>query len=135
MKPLIYLGIPYSSPSEQVKAERFVIACKIAGALRKQGILCFSPISESHSIAQHADVPTTWEFWKEYDEAIIRCCKELWVIRIAGLDDSIGVAAEIKLAQELKLPIKYIHPEKYGVDQGTHNVLWCNAQIRIENSD
>ena len=57
-------------------------------------------------------LPSDWESWKRIDTAFISCCKELWVIMLDGWDESTGVAAEVKIAKELGIPVRYITPDE-----------------------
>lgn len=54
------------------------------------------------------DLPTDFEFWRQYDKAIISRCSELWVLTLPGWSESVGVAAEIEIANRLSIPVRYV---------------------------
>ena len=110
-QPLVYLAVPYSHPDPKMKEWRFAEANKMAAKLMKTGIIVFSPISHCHSIAKHNALPTNWEFWKHFDSAYLSCANKLFVLMLDGWETSVGVTEEIKIANELGIPIEYIEYE------------------------
>lgn len=75
----------------------------------RDGHYVFSPIAHSHPLALCSDLPTHWEYWREYDEAMLGACNELWVLMLDGWKDSVGIQAEIAAAERLGLPVHYVH--------------------------
>ncbi|MFK5165356.1 DUF1937 family protein, partial [Propionibacterium freudenreichii] len=51
------------------------------------------------------DLPTDWEFWAAYDEAILSSCISLIVLPLDGWQESKGVSAEINIARRMGLPV------------------------------
>ena len=109
-QPLIYLSSPYSNPDPAVREQRFAAICRHAAAMMRAGKLVFSPIAHTHPIAQHGELPTGFDYWREYNEAMLDCCEELHVLMLDGWRESVGVAAEIKLAELWGLKIVYCKP-------------------------
>lgn len=108
---ITYLATPYTHPCKVVREERFRDANWCAAFLMKNlNLIVFSPISHSHAIATDHDIPTTWEFWKRQDEAILRKCSNMVVLMQEGWENSVGVRAEIELAHSLGIPVAYISP-------------------------
>lgn len=108
MNPLkIYLAIPYSDVN---KEESFRLANEHAARLMNEGYIVFSPISHSHSIAIQNDIPGTWEFWKEQDEAFIKWCDCMIIVCMEGWEKSKGVKAEFNVATDMKKPVFYREP-------------------------
>lgn len=105
---IIYLATPYSHPDLKVRRDRFDRVNKVAARLMRTGMHIFSPISHTHPIAMVGNLPTSWEYWKEYDEVMIKASIGLYVLRLEGWEQSTGVAAEIKIATGLKKPVKFI---------------------------
>jgi hypothetical protein len=103
--PLVYLACPYSHPEASVRAARFRAANIAAGALMRQGLNVFSPISHTHPIAVDCELPTGFDFWEQYDRAFLSCCSALYVLKIDGWEQSKGVQTEIRIAKELGLSI------------------------------
>lgn len=84
----------------------------------RKGIHVFSPISHTHPIAMDSDfpLPTDWEYWKNYDFAVLRCCKKLVVLQLEGWEKSKGVTGEIELAKQLGIIIEYLPAGEYQVN-------------------
>ena len=108
---MIYLAVPYSHPSPQVRHERFEAINRYAAYLMQQGLAVFSPISHSHPIEEHFKETKTWDFWQIQDLPILRICTSLHVLCIPGWENSVGVAGEIKAADELSIPVVFITPK------------------------
>ena len=107
---LIYLAVPYSSPVPGVKEWRFQEVNKVAAKLMGDGHHIFSPISHTHPIALAGNLPTDWEFWQQYDRAVLKVCSKMLVLTLPGWEESRGVAGEIAIAKEMGIPIEYIEP-------------------------
>ena len=106
---VVYLASPYSHPDPRVRQARFQAACRAAAALLSAGEIVFSPIAHSHPIAAHG-LPTDWEFWECADGELLRRCDELLVLMLPGWQESRGVQAEIAMARELGMPVRYLAP-------------------------
>jgi hypothetical protein len=104
---MIYLASPYTHENEEIKKERFEIVCSVASYLMLQGIHIFSPIVHTYPIAIRGGVPTSWEFWGDYDKEFLNFCSEMLVLTISGWDKSVGVLAEIEYMNKLRKPILY----------------------------
>ncbi len=104
----LYLACPYTHPDKRVRQYRFDMVTVTAGRLMREGLMVFSPISKTHPIAEKCGLPGDWEYWEKYDTIAIAHCKELWVLTLDGWEDSIGVKAETKIAEQLNKPIIYL---------------------------
>jgi hypothetical protein len=93
--------------------ERFLRINKVAARYVADGEYIYSPISHTHPIAEAANgtLPRGWDFWGGYDRTMILCCDRLLVLQIDGWKESTGVQAEIKIAEEMEIPIEYIFEE------------------------
>lgn len=108
-KGIIYLACPYSDAIGPVRETRAQIANRVAGDLIRKGHVVYSPISHCHGIAKECNLATTWEHWKEFNEAFLRfACSEMRVIKIPGWKNSKGIKAEMDIAYRMKIPIKFI---------------------------
>ena len=108
---IAYLACPYNSPHDSIRRLRFEAANKCAGALMQRGEFVFSPISHTHPIAEQCELPKGWDFWHKYDRAMLSRCSKLYVLALEGWMESVGVAAELKIAHELNIPITYINED------------------------
>jgi hypothetical protein len=108
---LIYLAIPYSHPSDEVRNYRLHLVSDIAGKLMNEGKVVFSPISHGDTIAKIHNLPTDWEYWEKSCKSFVSRSTKVIVVMANGWDKSKGVSAEIKLAEQLGIPVEY-----YSVD-------------------
>lgn len=108
MSGLIYLASPYSHPDPLVRERRFNAACHAAAHFMAQGHLIFSPIAHTHPICLAGALPSGFDYWEKYDRAILAVCKEFWILRIDGWEQSKGITAERRIAHELGIPWKYV---------------------------
>jgi len=111
MNKLIYLANPYTGTKEEMEG-RFESACEYAARLMRDGHYVFSPIAHSHPPAQYG-LPKDYAYWKGYCELMIPKCDKMIVLMLKGWSDSVGVTAEIELAQSLNMPIEYISPYSF----------------------
>jgi nucleoside 2-deoxyribosyltransferase len=108
MTGLTYLAGPYTHRSVQMRGKRVAALNRVAAKLMRQGVKVFSPISHTHPIAMAGELPTGWNFWREYDEVMLACCDRMLVVTATGWKESKGVAAEIEIAKRLGLPVEYL---------------------------
>ena len=111
-KKLIYLACPYTHRDSRVSVDRFREVNKVAAGLIKEGFLVFSPISHSHPITVHG-IRGDFEYWKEFDKAIMDLCEELYVLKLEGWRESKGVAFEMSYMESKGKPVVYVEPEDY----------------------
>jgi nucleoside 2-deoxyribosyltransferase len=104
---MIYLASPYTHPDPVVRVRRFRATCHTAALLIRTGHVVFAPIAHSHPMTEFG-LPADWEFWERYDIEFLRRSSELVVLKLDGWRESRGVQAEIDLALEMDLPIRYL---------------------------
>jgi hypothetical protein len=118
---LIYLASPYTYKIKEedvsrpgsvewgkgIEEDRFHQVCLVAGELMKDGLHVFSPMAHTHPILTRCDLPTDWEFWKEYDEQMLKACKRFVIAMLPGWHRSKGVSAERKLADGMGMVVEY----------------------------
>lgn len=105
---LIYLASPYSHPDPDIRKERFETVCQVAAGLMRDGNHIFSPIAHCHSIALSGALPFDFAYWQKYARAMLSACSEVWVLRMDGWKESTGVQAEVKIADEMGIPVKFL---------------------------
>jgi len=111
-KSLVYLACPYTHPDPEVREARFRAANQAAAVLVGAGVHVFSPISHTHPILLAGELPHGWEYWEEYDRAVLSTCLALVVLQLEGWDCSTGVRAEVAIAEQLGLPYYFVAPGK-----------------------
>lgn len=110
-KGLVYLATPYSHPDPYIRTLRFHRVSKVAGVLMDRGVVLFSPISHTHPIAEMHQLPKDWNYWKRYDQIMLKNCSMLVVLMLEGWEASIGVKGEVEIAKELGIPVIYLRFE------------------------
>lgn len=138
----IYLGIPYTHEDVRILDYRCKLADRIAAVLMNNGNYVYSPISHTHPIAKLGKLPCDWAYWKGYCECFFDgWTDELHVITAHGWDTSTGVEAEINLANDKGIPVKYIEPTTFsypeetawtGFFDSTHAMIFYGDTITVE---
>ena len=110
-RPLTYLAVPYSSPDPEVRRQRFEAANRAAGKLMAQGHIVFSPISHTHPIAEACNLPLGWEYWQQFDRAYLAASRLMVILTLDGWEESVGIAGERKICEDLGVPVEFMEPE------------------------
>ncbi len=108
---LIYLASPYTAKSKKLMHERFKEISKVGAKLVMKGHILFCPISQSVALAKYGNLKTNWAFWKTFDLTVLSKCDELWVVKMPGWKESVGVQAEIQYAEDNGIKIRYLRYE------------------------
>ena len=106
---MIYVASPYSHPDAAVRTARYDAARRHAARLVREGRLAYSPIVHSHPLAE-LGLPGDWSFWAEHNRRMLSACREVVVLALPGWQESRGVAAEVAIASELGLPVRFEAP-------------------------
>lgn len=72
----------------------------------------FLPITQSAMMAKYNPAlrDGTFAAWKKVDLKVISKCDEVWVVKMIGWKESVGVTAEIKFARKKGIKVKFIDP-------------------------
>ena len=115
MTRAIYLASPYSSPRADVRHQRWMLACRAAAYLMREGHIVFSPIAHSHSVEIHGfDKPQSGNFWLAQDLPILSRFEELMIFMLPGFRVSEGIKREKTFAINRGMPISYLSLEEVG---------------------
>ncbi len=104
----IYLASPYSHTSAVRRTERYLKVLEYTALTLMQRIPIFSPIIHCHDMALKYSMPKDAGFWKWYNEEMLKPARELYVLKLDGWEDSVGVRGEIGQAMGLGIPITYV---------------------------
>jgi len=107
----LYLASPYSHVEETRREERYRAATRAAHWLLSIRCWTYSPIVHCHSLAILYNLPKDFEFWRDYNYAMLESAHSLYLLNIEGLWDSIGVQLEIEFARRNKKPIHLLNPD------------------------
>lgn len=129
MKTYIYLASPYTayreddSYDEALMERRHEAVLTCFESLLSAGLVVFCPIAMTHQ-ADCLHSGLTGErfppsFWYEFDKPFIQYASMLFVLKLPGWKDSVGLQEEIKTAIARKIPIVYLefHSKKIVVDK------------------
>lgn len=105
---MIYLAGPYKHTNPNVMEQRFEALTAYAAQLMLDNKVVFSPITHNHPIAIRHKLPRGWDFWERFDRAFLINCTEMYVLKLTDWELSEGVAAELKIAHEHKIPVTFI---------------------------
>ncbi len=108
MSKLIYIASPYSHPLDDVRIENYKIVSNFTADLVSKGNVAFSPITYGHHLVDFKEMPTDWEFWKNFCFSFLSKCDELIVLTMPGWKESKGVMEEIDFCVDNGIPITYI---------------------------
>lgn len=108
---MIYLASPYSHPDPKVVSLRFGQTREYTANCILRGESVFSPIVYAHEFATAFGIPTTAAFWEKFNNHMIRNSTCVRVLQLVDWQSSVGVAAEIKLAENIGLPVEFVWPE------------------------
>jgi hypothetical protein len=110
MKPLIYLGSPYWHESELIRLARATQTRQAVARFMLEGHLIYSPIAHNDGVHRYLpeDLRHSHEFWMSVDLPMLARCDELWVLQLAGWEDSRGLKREIEDMTKWKKKIQYV---------------------------
>ncbi len=111
MSKLIFVSSPYTHKDKEVVNKRYEDVSKYAGKLVSEGKTTFSPITYGHVLCGFQEMPTDFEFWKNFCFDFLNKCDEFHVLMLDGWEESVGVKAEIEYAERLEIPIVYVEYE------------------------
>jgi len=108
---LYYLASPYTHSHASIREGRASYAAMIGASLKRLGLHIFAPIPHGHALAEFG-LPLDFNWWNNYSYNVLSRCDGLIVAMINGWDESKGVAAEIKYAEEHGIPVVYLSREQ-----------------------
>lgn len=95
MTGFYYLASAYSHPDPDIRELRFQQAQSGAALLLSKRIWVYCPIMHIHELAKRHKLPFEFEFWNEYNQAMIRASNGLIRLKNYGWEQSRGMTAEI----------------------------------------
>lgn len=108
MSKIIYFASPYSHKDPKVVEDRVQKTSDMVAKLVSEGNVVISPIVYGHNLLQFHNMPSDWEFWKNFCQTFLHKSDEMIVYMLPGWDQSTGVLAEIDLAKELGINVTFI---------------------------
>lgn len=105
---LAYLSAPYTAILNKDELMRIVKHAAGTYMLANKGVHVVTPLYNHFLLGMFPEMGQDYEFWKSYSLDLLRRCDKLVVLRIPGWQRSTGVCEEIRVANELQLPIEYL---------------------------
>lgn len=104
----IYLASPYTDPDPLIRELRYYQALRATADLLKVKQYVYSPIVHCHEVAKKHKLPTHFDFWQNYNFAMLRAASSFAILQADGWKESVGVLAESNEAIRLNLVRFYI---------------------------
>lgn len=104
IKGVVYVASPYTHSYSHVVQARYDAVIRITGLLIKEGITAYSPIIHGHAIRQRVPMGTNWETWAKHCAEMLMVCKLFLVCPFMGYSASVGIKAELEIAQNHSIP-------------------------------
>lgn len=110
---LVYVAAPYSNVPDKEKLMDIIARVSAKYMLENPGEYTITGLVHHYACQHESRLGTDWAFWKDFCELFLKRCDKLLVIMYSGWWESGGVQAEIKLAEQLEIPVQYICPYTY----------------------
>lgn len=107
-----YIASPYSHQDLKVQQLRYERVLAFTASALSSGKHVYSPIVHNHPMSLQYTLPCGFDFWRDYNFAMIHRCDELIVLMLDGWKQSKGVAGEINYAKSRGIPVRYVKPPK-----------------------
>ena len=89
---------------------RFEDAERCLAWLLNRKVWTYAPIVHCHALALKYKLPPDYEFWLNYDRAMISGSSGVLVLKIEGWTESKGVLSEMSYARDNHVFIRYVRP-------------------------
>jgi len=108
---MLYIASPYSSGADsELMLKRYLDVRRFTAQLLMNRVWCYSPIVHCHELAAKFTLPKDAEYWRSYNEHVLKRCDTLVVHKQDGWDTSEGVRFEIDCAKANGLQIFSHYP-------------------------
>jgi hypothetical protein len=104
---IVYVAAPYSNVQDKEHLMNTIAV--VCGQYMKDnpGEYTITGLVHHYACQHHSDLGTDWNFWKDFCVEFLRRCDKMLVIKFPGWESSHGVAEEIRVANELNIPVVY----------------------------
>jgi hypothetical protein len=108
---MIYVASPYTHSDPERVEHNFRQVSYVAAKLCSEGHVAISPILYGHTAVRFHEMPTDWEFWKNFCISILDHCDEMIVLKMEGWEYSKGVKEEMDYAIMKGIKITFMEHE------------------------
>lgn len=102
---MIFISAPYGNAPD--KEERRKLIAQYSARLMRLGYHVICPMTLGLALSEEAELPTDTQWWLDWTLNLLTRCDVVSVLAFPNWKSSVGVAAEIKLAEELGIPIDF----------------------------
>lgn len=102
-----YLASPYSHQNPEIREERFRLAEQAVAYLLRRSAWVYSPIVHCHALALRYTLPKDFDYWMDYNFAMLSRARELMVLTLPGWEESRGMEAERDFADAQGIPTTF----------------------------
>jgi hypothetical protein len=113
----IYLASPYSRADGMLREERYLAAAECVIWLLRAKRWVYSPIVHCHEISKIAELPKGFDYWQEYNFAMLLYARAFYILTIPGWRESDGVAGELAFSLREGILVRYVSktPDGYEI--------------------
>lgn len=104
---MVYVASPYNNSNPYIVEQNFKHVTEFVANLCSQGITAFSPITYGHTLINHHELPSDWDYWENFCFSFLKRCDKMIVYMMPGWETSRGVQEEIKFADKNKIKIVF----------------------------
>lgn len=117
---MIYLAQPFKHENLRVEEQRYRLAVACAAELIQRGHFVYSPIVNSFPMNEIYPENKNFSFWRQFDFHMLSKADDLWIMKIEGWRESVGLTAEIDFARAIGIRVTSYSPteeqlEKHGI--------------------
>lgn len=105
---MIYLASPYSAPDAATRQLNFELVEHCVACLTQRNVPAFSPILYLHTLSHKYNLPTYAGFWERFNMQFLRKAGAIYVLKIDGWEESLGVRQEMEFAKAAYLPLHFV---------------------------
>lgn len=113
---MIYLASPYTHADPLIIKTRFLLVEQCTAILLSRREWIYSPIVHCHELALKNELPSDFDFWKEYNIHMLRSSSKMYILDIPGWRESKGVSGEYAFAQSAYIPVTFVTEEGVLLD-------------------
>jgi len=109
---MIYLASPYRHPDPDMVRRRVKLTSFAVIKLAQRGFPIYSPVIHGHAIDMEGrrsrrPVPSD-QYWLDHGIEMLELCGEMWVLMLAGWQDSEGIKGELAACDKRRLNVLYL---------------------------
>jgi len=105
LNQMCYIAAPYWSSNEVSRTTRRQLTIQYSMMLTSMGILNYSPLLYSE---KYKNKKVTENYWLTHGKIMVKACNLMIVLMLPGWEDSSGIKGEIKEAEKLGIPVRYV---------------------------